>query len=81
MISENEFNILFQKCQKLPPAKGNYLVNDYIENLMLTVLDYQMHETSIKKAIGHYKTHRLPLLFSLSERRFNKASESVRAIE
>ena len=43
------------KCQSLPPAKGNYLLDDYIENLMLTVLDYQMRSVTIVRAIGHYR--------------------------
>jgi len=42
----------------LPPAKGNYLINDYVENLLLTVLDFQMRTTTVEHAAGYYLKHR-----------------------
>ncbi len=54
-LTGDEFNSLLQACRALPPAKGNYLVMDFIENLLLTVLDYQMHTTAVKRAMEHYK--------------------------
>ena len=57
MITEQEFTLIVQKCQDLPPAKGMYLEHDFISNLFLTVLDFQMHGTTVGKAMEHYKKH------------------------
>ncbi len=56
-LSNLEFQQLVTKCGSLPPAKGNYLVHDYVENLLLTVLDFQMRGTTVERAIDHYRQH------------------------
>ena len=38
MIAQHEYSLLLNECKKLPPAKGMYLIDDYVENLLLTVL-------------------------------------------
>lgn len=58
MITQQEFNLILEKCKELPPAKGVYLIHDYIENLLLTVLDFQMHNAAVKKAITYYRDNR-----------------------
>ncbi len=57
-ISITDFHWLVTRCHSLPPAKGNYLVDDYVENLLLTVLDFQMHGTAVSRAIEYYRLHR-----------------------
>lgn len=54
-LSESDFRKLVSRCRSLPPLKGNYLVHDYIENLMLTVLDTGSVSTKSQKAIDHYR--------------------------
>lgn len=58
MITGQEYNLILQKCEEIPPAQGMYLINDYIENLILTVLDFQMHNVAVEKAIKHYRDNR-----------------------
>lgn len=58
MITAQEYNLILQKCKEVPPAQGMYLIDDYIENLMLTVLDFQMHNVAVYKAIKHYRDNR-----------------------
>jgi len=58
MITQQEYDIILQKCNEIPPAQGMYLINDYIENLFLTVLDFQMHNVSVSKAIAYYRGNR-----------------------
>lgn len=58
MITEQKYNLILQKCKEIPSAQGMYLINDYIENLMLTVLDFQMHNVAVEKAILHYRNNR-----------------------
>ena len=67
MISPKEYSRILQECSELPPAKGTYLVQDYIENLMLTVLDFQMHNVSVEKAITHYRDYRWNEIRNLSD--------------
>ncbi len=35
-----------------------YLVNDYLENVFITVLDFMLQGGSIEKAIAYYKDNR-----------------------
>ncbi len=58
MITQEEFNLILQRCRNLSPAKGMYLENDYMTNLFLTVLDFQLKSEIVKKAIGYYKDKR-----------------------
>jgi len=58
MITQKEYSLILQKCREIPPAQGRYLINDYIENLMLTVLDFQMHNVAVYNAIKHYRDNR-----------------------
>ena len=67
MISQEEHDLILQKCKGIPPAKGMYLVKDYIENLLLTVLDFQMHNVSVEKAITHYRKYRYDEVRTLSD--------------
>lgn len=58
MITEQENNSILKACKELQPAKGMYLINNYVENLLLTVLDFQMHNVSVEKAINYYRNNR-----------------------
>jgi hypothetical protein len=55
--SDLDYRRLVTRYRSLPSARGNYLVHDYVENLFLTVLDFQMQATTIGRAIGHYRQH------------------------
>jgi hypothetical protein len=55
MTSTSEYHYLVNVCQELPPPKGNYHVDDYVMNLISTVLDYQMNLTTLTNAESHFK--------------------------
>ena len=55
MISETDYGRIMLKCKNLPPSKGNYLCNDFMENLFLTALDFQMQGSVVEKAINNYR--------------------------
>lgn len=59
MSSENDllFEAVLDACRSLPRAQGDYLVTDYVSNLLLTVIDFQMHTTTVVKAHEHFKVH------------------------
>jgi hypothetical protein len=58
MITQGEYDLILQKCREIPSARGTYLIHDYIENLLLTVLDFQMHNVAVEKAIAYYRNNR-----------------------
>ncbi|MBN1834382.1 MAG: hypothetical protein JW820_00960, partial [Spirochaetales bacterium] len=39
----------------LPPAESSYLEDDFVMNLMETVLDYQMPTKAVVRALAHYR--------------------------
>jgi len=55
MTSISEYQYIVNSCRELPPPQGNYHVNDYVMNLISTVLDYQMNLTTLTNAESHYK--------------------------
>lgn len=57
-LTNDEFSTLLSKCLSLPPAKGIYLIDDYVENVLLTVLDFMMRTTAVERAAGHYLKYR-----------------------
>jgi hypothetical protein len=58
MLSAGEHDHLVNRCRCLPPAVGSYLVDDYVTNLLLTVLDFQLHTTIVRRAHDFYQAHR-----------------------
>lgn len=54
-ITDAEYRVVLEACLALPRTINNYLEHDYVMNLISTVLDYQMHRTSLARAEGHYK--------------------------
>jgi len=67
VVRSDEYRALLERVQSLPPADGMYLESDFIQNLLLTVLDFQMHGTSVEKAMAHYQTHRWTELRTLDD--------------
>jgi len=63
-VTAEEMNRLIAECRKLPVAAGAYAsenfepYDDFITNVLLTVLDLQMHNVAVNKSILHYRTHR-----------------------
>lgn len=57
-ISESELDLLVQACRSVPEPTGNYLEDDYITNVLYTVLDLQMHAVAVGKALRFYKANR-----------------------
>jgi hypothetical protein len=58
MITERDVGLIAERGRHLPPAEGFYIENDFVTNLIATVLDYQLHTTAVERALGHYKERR-----------------------
>ena len=57
MIRDNDVEMIAALGKDLPAAKGVYIEDDFITNLMATVLDYQLQSTVVERAVAHYKRH------------------------
>ncbi len=49
-----EYSALLEACRALPAAQGNYHIKDFVENLLLTVLDFQMNTKAVVKAMQYF---------------------------
>lgn len=65
-LSDADYAILLDKCKALPAPSGSYAVQDFISILMLTVLDYQLHNTVVDRAHTHFLRHHSGEIRSIS---------------
>ena len=54
-ISLTEYQTTLARCLALPPAQHDYRINDYVENLLLTVVDFQLQTVAVERAMQHYR--------------------------
>jgi len=57
MASQSEYYLVLAASRQLPPPRGNYHDNDFVSNLIQTVLDYQMHSDVLERAYRHFELH------------------------
>ena len=58
MISVHDVDRLKVVANEVPPAKESYLEDDFVMNLLETVLDYQMNTKAVVKALQHFRDER-----------------------
>jgi hypothetical protein len=58
MIDDVDIERVANAAKGLPPAASTYLEEDFVMNLLETVLDYQMHTTAVVKALEYFKANR-----------------------
>jgi len=74
-VTDEEFERLVAECRRLLPAEGGYTeddfgpYDDYITNVLLTVLDLQMHNVAVDNSIRYYWNHRWHEIRQLAELR------------
>ena len=49
-LSQADYEKLRARCRALPPHQGDYAVQTFLSNVILTVLDYQLHNTVVNNA-------------------------------
>ena len=49
-LAPEDFDKLLARCKALPPHQGNYAVQSFLSNVILTVLDYQLHNKVVNNA-------------------------------
>jgi len=55
VLGQGEVDRLLAACRALPAAVNDYRVDDFIDNLLLTVLDFQMRTIAVERAMAHFK--------------------------
>jgi hypothetical protein len=58
VIDEADVERVADAARGLEPAKSAYLEDDFVKNLLETVLDYQMHTTAVVKALEYFTANR-----------------------
>jgi hypothetical protein len=58
MITNDDVVRVAESARTLPPAEQTYHEEDFVTNLLATVVDFQMHTTAVVRAMGHFITHR-----------------------
>lgn len=53
-----DLDAVVSSARLLPPATESYLEDDFIMNLLETVLDYQMHTTAVIRALQRFRDNR-----------------------
>jgi hypothetical protein len=56
VITESDVIKVAEACGEVPPARGDYLEDDFIMNLLATVVDYMQHTTAVERALGHFRS-------------------------
>lgn len=74
-VTETEMERLLVQCRRLPAPAGGYAeenfgpYDDYVTNVLLTVLDLQMHNVAVNNAIRHYWNNRWDEIRDLAQLR------------
>jgi hypothetical protein len=60
MIDERDVDRVARAASALPPATSAsaYVQDDFVLNLIETVVDYQMHTTAVVRALEHFRANR-----------------------
>jgi hypothetical protein len=72
-VTQSEYQTLIEGCKNLPKPTGHTLINDYLENLLYTVLDFRMQGQVVERSVNHYR-HNVP------EQAGIKDFESIKAL-
>ena len=67
MITEHDMARMTVACRALPEPVGNYLIDDYLTNLVATVVDFQNQTTTVERVLGHFATNVRPDLGNLAD--------------
>ena len=67
MVSEEDIALIVEACRKVPDPVGDYLEDDFLVNLVATVIDFQTHTTAVERALRHFRDHVRPALRSIDD--------------
>ncbi|MGO9657983.1 MAG: hypothetical protein ACLP7F_06430 [Acidimicrobiales bacterium] len=67
MVSDTDIARMTEACRALPEPVGDYSVDDYLTNLVATVVDFQTQTTAVERALEHFSTRARPALDDLDD--------------
>ncbi len=67
MLSESELATLEERCRAVPLTSSEYVATDFVMALFDTVLDYQNHVETIRKAGEHFTANHFDEIWSLDD--------------
>jgi len=67
VINQEDIERMVEACRQLPEPVGNYLVEDYLTNLMATVIDFQLQTAAVERALEHFTIRVRPSLAGLDD--------------
>ena len=62
VIGEDDIERMVAACAGLPEPSGDYVIDDFLTNLVATVVDFQTHTTAVERAIAHFEEQVRPEL-------------------
>jgi hypothetical protein len=60
MLSDDDIAWMTDACRELAEPVGDAFVDDYLTNLVVTVIDFQTNTTAAERALEHFATHPWP---------------------
>lgn len=67
MVNDGDVRRVCEACRCLPEPEGDYLVDDFLTNLVATVVDFQTHTTTVERALEHFTEEVRPTLAGLDD--------------
>src|SRR5438132_342942 len=67
MLTEQELERLVACCRGVPLTSSDYVGAEFVPALMLTVIDYQQHTTTVERAMQHFNESRAQDLLSMAD--------------
>ena len=67
MITEADIAVLTDRCRDLPKTDNVHLATDFVSCLRDTVIDFQQHTTTVRRAIAHFNEYRWNELRTLDD--------------
>lgn len=61
-LLEEDVARVLEACRELREASGSYLEDDFLVNLVATVVDFQTHTTAVERALRHFRRQVRPKL-------------------
>lgn len=58
---------MVEAARLVPPAEGMYLEDDFVMNLLATVVDYQMRTTTVERALAYFRANRWDKVRTLAD--------------
>jgi hypothetical protein len=67
VVSEEDIVVIVEACREVPEPVGDYLEDDFLVNLVATVVDFQTHTTAVERALRHFRDDVRPALGSIDD--------------